>query len=69
MITVNREYEEVKETEAERLKRLVRTTDSVSILQYVRRRAMRLAVLTGDAEYLHIARRAVRWQNYWQMLG
>jgi len=66
---MNREYEEVKETEAERLKRLVRTTDSVSILQYVRRRAMRLAVQTGDAEYLQIAKRAVRWQNYWQMLG
>ena len=32
--------EEIKETEAERLQRLVSTTDSVSILQYVRRRAM-----------------------------
>jgi len=40
--------EEIKETEAERLQRLVRTTDSVSLLQYVRRRAMRLAVQTGD---------------------
>jgi len=66
---MNREYEEVKETEAERLQRLVRTTDSVSLLQYVRRRAMRLAVRTGDAEYLHIAKRAVRWQNYGQMRG
>jgi len=30
------EFEEIKVTEAERLQRLVRTTDSVSILQYVR---------------------------------
>jgi hypothetical protein len=29
-----------KETEAERLQRLVSTTDSVSLLEYVRRRAM-----------------------------
>ena len=62
-------FKDISETEAERLQRLVRTTDSVSILQYVRRRAMRLAVQTGDAEYLQIAKRAVRWQNYWQMLG
>jgi hypothetical protein len=63
------EFEEIKETEAERLQRLVRTTDSISLLQFVRRRAMRLAVQTSEAEYLRIARRGVARQNYWQMLG
>ena len=41
------EFEEIKVTEAERLQRLVCTTDSVSILQYVRRRAMQRWVLRG----------------------
>ena len=35
------EFEEIKETEVERLQRLIRTTDSISLLRFVRRRAMR----------------------------
>ena len=41
------EFEEIKVTEAERLQRLISTTDSVSLLEYVRRRAMQRWVLRG----------------------
>jgi hypothetical protein len=57
------EFEEIKETEAERLQRLVRTTDSVSILQYVRRRAMQRwmqrGILREDGEQCSVGCRGV----------
>ena len=49
-----------KETEAERLKWLVRTTDSIRLLQFVRRRTMRLAEETDNEEYLQISSQSNR---------
>ena len=50
---------EFEETSAEKLKLLISTTDSISLLRRVGKRAARMAVQTRTAEYSQIARRAI----------